>query len=215
MLWGSGPAVRPGKFELYCGPMKSGKTLELLHRVERLNYLPNCSFAFFRPTTDTRDPVVKSRWGVDRSYESIAIDPQHPEQILEHSTYLSLVAIDETQFFGDAIVDVILELMRRNINVIASGLDLDFRGEPFGHMHRLLSIATDVTKLSGVCQVDGCGKEATRTQRLVNSKPAPYDSPIILVGDEEEGYECRCLFHHLVPSHPQSTLFEHLPAVEK
>lgn len=189
--------------------MNSGKTLELLHRVERLNFLPDCSFNFFKPSTDTRDPIIRSRWGNDRTYECTFINPALPESILSLCEGLDLVVIDEAQFFSERIVEVVLNLLRKNINVIAAGLDLDFRGEPFGSMHKLMSIATDIHKLSGICQFQGCGKDATRTQRLVDGLPASYDSPIILVGDKKEGYECRCLAHHDVPGHPQKKLFNY------
>ena len=81
------------------------------------------------------------------------------------------------------------------IRVIIAGLDLDFRGEPFGAMPRLLSIAEDVTKLHAICVC--CGEAASRTQRLVNGEPAHYDDPIILVG-AQEAYEARCRTHHVV-----------------
>ena len=77
-----------------------------------------------------------------------------------------------------------------------AGLDMDFRGEPFGSMPRLMTIAEDVTKLHAICLV--CGEEACRTQRLVNGEPAHYNDPIIMVG-AQESYEARCRKHHLVP----------------
>src|SRR5690606_13113844 len=100
------------------------------------------------------------------------------------------------QFFDEGIIDVIEQLADRDIRVIAAGLDLDFRGEPFGTLPQLLSMAEEVTKLRAICVV--CGESASRTQRLVNGKPAHYDDPIILVG-AEESYEARCRKHHIVP----------------
>lgn len=88
------------------------------------------------------------------------------------------------------------------MNVVVSGLDLDFRGEPFGSMPVLLSLADEVHKLNGVCDYEGCSNPATRTQRLVNGFPASYNAPIILVGDAKEGYQCRCLQHHEVKDAP-------------
>jgi thymidine kinase len=100
------------------------------------------------------------------------------------------------QFFDEHIVEVIQELANRGYCVIAAGLDQDFRGEPFGKMPELLAIAETVTKLQAVCAV--CGSPASRTQRLINGKPACYDDPIILVG-ASESYEPRCRHHHEVP----------------
>ena len=108
----------------------------------------------------------------------------------------TVVAIDEAQFFDDGIVAVAQRLAEDfDIRVIIAGLDMDFRGEPFGAMPRLLSIAEDVTKLQAICVV--CGEPASRTQRLVNGRPAAYDDPIILVG-AQESYEARCRQHHEV-----------------
>jgi thymidine kinase len=88
------------------------------------------------------------------------------------------------------------ELAARGVRVILAGLDMDFRGEPFGPMPTLMSRAEDVTKLHAICVV--CGDEASHTQRLVNGEPARYDDPIILVG-ASESYEPRCRQHHCVP----------------
>jgi thymidine kinase len=106
------------------------------------------------------------------------------------------VAIDEAQFFDDGLIAVVQTLAARGVRVIVAGLDLDFRGEPFGPIPHLLCEAEDVTKLHAICVV--CGEEASRTQRLVNGQPARYDDPIILVG-AAEAYEARCREHHVVP----------------
>ncbi|HAQ06987.1 MAG TPA: thymidine kinase, partial [Bacillus bacterium] len=89
--------------------------------------------------------------------------------------------------------------------VIVAGLDQDFRGEPFGQMPALMAIAENVTKLQAVCAV--CGSPASRTQRLINGKPASYDDPIILVG-ASEAYEPRCRHHHEVPKSPNELTVE-------
>jgi thymidine kinase len=108
----------------------------------------------------------------------------------------TVVAIDEAQFFDAGLVEVVDNLAMRGVRVILAGLDLDFRGEPFGPMPKLLAQAEDVTKLHAICVI--CGEEASRTQRLVNGQPARYDDPIILVG-AAEAYEARCREHHTVP----------------
>ncbi|MER3482209.1 MAG: thymidine kinase, partial [Meiothermus sp.] len=106
-----------------------------------------------------------------------------------------VVAIEETQFFDAGLVPIVLELADKGVRVICAGLDMDFRGEPFGIMPELLARAEYVEKLYAVCTV--CGAPATRTQRFVNGKPARYDDPVILVG-ASEAYEPRCRKDHTV-----------------
>ena len=191
--------VKPGILEVYCGPMKSGKTRELLNRIDKLSYLPGCEFDIFKPSVDTRNSSVKSRFG-SLSYECKFANESCPEELFDSMKKGSrIIAIDEAQFFEKGIEDVVEALMKKDVNVIIAGLDLDFRGEPFGRMSNLLAMAHEVYKLTGVCDYDDCGNSATRTQRLIGGEPAPYNSPQILIGDEEEGYECRCLKHHIVP----------------
>ena len=107
-----------------------------------------------------------------------------------------VVGIDEAQFFDPEIVNVAQELAGRGVRVLMAGLDMDFRGEPFGSMPVLMSEAEDVSKLHAICMV--CGDDASRTQRLVNGKPARYADPVVIVGASEL-YEARCRQHHEVP----------------
>tara|TARA_Y100000310_G_C20575482_1_gene760192 strand:- start:41 stop:664 length:624 start_codon:yes stop_codon:yes gene_type:complete len=196
------PHIKPGVLEIYCGPMKSGKTRELINRVDKLNYIEDCKFNLFKPLIDTRDKTVKSRFG-ELSYECSFVNEKTPYGIINRlGKETKLVAIDEAHFFGEGIEKIIEILLKKDINVILAGLDLDFRGEPFGQMPTLLAMAHEVKKLTAICEYNGCSTVSTRTQRLVDGKPAPYNSPIILVGDSEEGYETRCLKHHQVPGHP-------------
>jgi thymidine kinase len=108
----------------------------------------------------------------------------------------TVVAVDEAQFFDWELSHVCNELAERGLRVILAGLDMDFRGEPFGPMPLLLAEAEEVTKLQAICVV--CGAPASRTQRLINSQPAAYDDPLILVGGSES-YEARCRKCHEVP----------------
>ena len=108
----------------------------------------------------------------------------------------TVVGIDEAQFFDAEVVAVAKELAARGLRVLVAGLDTDFRGEPFGSMPVLMSEAEDVSKLHAICMV--CGDDASRTQRLVNGKPARYDDPVVIVGASEL-YEARCRLHHEVP----------------
>ena len=191
--------INPGVLEVYCGPMKSGKTRELINRLDKLNYLPSCEFDIFKPAIDTRTNKIISRFG-SLSYNCQFVDENHSYEILDKMKNDSkLIAIDEAQFFSKGIEQTIEKLLRNDINVIVSGLDMDFRGESFGRMHNLMSMANKVTKLTGVCDYEDCSNEATRTQRLIDGLPAPYESETILIGDSKEGYECRCLNHHIVP----------------
>jgi thymidine kinase len=150
---------------------------------------------------DTRDQGIKTRFG---NLELDCSRINKAEEILnlvkkEHR----VVGIEEAQFLDKNLISVIQELVKKDFYVICTGLDLDFRGEPFGQMPNLLSIADSVHKLTAVCNYSEtgkiCGSPATRTQRLINDVPASYNSPVILVGDKTEGYYPRCLKHHFVP----------------
>lgn len=186
-----------GWVEVICGSMFSGKSEELIRRVRRATYA-NLSIRVFKPVIDNRydDESVVSHNGTTIMARPIS----HAEEILAFvDDTIDVVGIDEVQFFNEAILDVVDELADRGILVIAAGLDTDFRGEPFGPMPQLMSIAENVTKLNAICPV--CGSPATRTQRLINGKPASYNDPVILVG-AAESYEPRCRHHHEVPGKP-------------
>jgi thymidine kinase len=107
-----------------------------------------------------------------------------------------VVAIDEIQFFDWSVADLSNVLAERGLRVIAAGLDMDFRGEPFGPIPLLLAQAELVDKLQAICMC--CGAPASRTQRLIDGKPAFYDDPVIMVGASEV-YEARCRACHQVP----------------
>jgi thymidine kinase len=107
----------------------------------------------------------------------------------------TMVALDEAQFFDEDVVSLCEELANRGVRVVVAGLDLDFRGEPFGPVPALMARAERVDKLQAICVV--CGGPASRTQRIINNQPAAYDDPVILVG-AEEAYEARCRGCHVV-----------------
>ena len=119
--------------------------------------------------------------------------PFHPDEPPVDTT---VVGIDEAQFLDEEIVPIVRALADRGVRVIIAGLDQDFRGEPFGCMPLLMAFAERVEKLQAICMV--CGEGGTRTQRLVNGKPARYDDPVVIVGAAEM-YEARCRKHHQVP----------------
>ena len=183
-----------GRIEVICGSMFCGKTEELIRRVRRA-IIAGQKVKVFKPSLDHRYGIqnITSHTG-----QTIAALPvASSEDILEQANSdTTAAAIDEAQFFDEGLVQVAQTLADRNIRVIIAGLDLDFRGEPFGSMPHLMCIAEDVTKLHAICMI--CGQSASRTQRLVNGQPASYDEPIILVG-AQESYEARCRRHHIVP----------------
>lgn len=183
-----------GWMELICGSMFSGKSEELIRRVRRAVFAKQ-SIAVFKPAIDNRysEEAVVSHNGSSVIAKSIT----HSSKIFDHINMdTDLIAIDEVQFFDDEIVSVAQHLADSGYRVILAGLDQDFRGEPFGPMPQLMSLAEQVTKLQAVCSV--CGAPASRTQRLIDNRPAGYDDPVILVG-AAESYEPRCRHHHEVP----------------
>ena len=183
-----------GRLEVITGPMFCGKTDELLRRLRRA-IIAKQKIQVFKPGFDIRYSSEKVTSHAGNEYNAYPVENISDVPTLLHDE-VTLVAIDEAQFFGDEIVDVIQALVDTGIRVIVAGLDMDFRGEPFGQMPVLLAQAEIVDKLHAICMV--CGEQATRTQRLVDGSPAYYDDPIIIVGASEM-YEARCRIHHQVP----------------
>jgi len=189
-----------GELRVVCGPMFAGKTLFVIGALDSFKKA-GFSVQAFKASLDvsryqTQNLVAHS--GVE--FPAIAIPPNDPWQIafnLEPET--QIVGIGEAQFFSEELVRVVEWILEKGMLVIVEGLDTDFRGEPFGPMPHLIAIAQEVIKLKGVCRI--CGAPATRTQRLIDGKPAPYDSPLLMVGGNEL-YEPRCLKHHEVPGKP-------------
>ena len=182
-----------GYIEAVVGPMYSGKSEELIRRLKRAK-IAKQEVIVFKPCIDNRysKEDVVSHSGI--SIRAIAIN--HTEEIHKYIIdETQVVGIDEVQFFDEGIVAVALELADKGIRVIAAGLDLDFKAEPFGPVPELLARAEFVDKLQAVCVK--CGAPATRTQRLINKEPARYDDPIILVG-ATESYEARCRKCHRI-----------------
>jgi len=183
-----------GRLEVITGPMFCGKTDELLRRLRRA-IIAKQKIQVFKPGFDIRYSNEKVTSHAGNEYEAYPVEniSEVPTLLLDDVT---VVAIDEAQFFDEEIIPVVQDLVDRGIRVIVAGLDMDFRGVPFGQMPKLLSLAEVVDKLHAICMV--CGEEATRTQRLVDGEPAYFDDPIIIVGASEM-YEARCRIHHQVP----------------
>ena len=188
--------LRDGWIEVICGSMFAGKTEELCRRIRRIQYAKK-SYVVFKPVIDNRysDKEVVSHNNTRVKSVNVS-NSKDIREYLEGKALPYAVAIDEVQFFDKDVVSLCEELANRGVRVICAGLDKDFRGEPFGVMPELLARAEYVTKLNAICQV--CGNIATRTQRIIDGKPAYYEDPVIMVG-AKESYEARCRHCHEVP----------------
>lgn len=184
-----------GSIEVVCGPMFSGKTSELIRRVERAQ-IAKQRVQIFKPAIDVRYDKEEVVAHTSRSLKAEPVDKATDILIrLKDST--RVVAIDEVQFFDEAITKVVVKLAARGYRVICAGLDLDFRAQPFGPMPTLLAVADEVMKIHAICTV--CGAPATRTQRLSKSKEQ------FLLG-ETDAYEARCRGHYQYDEEEEQTL---------
>jgi thymidine kinase len=175
-----------GWVEVICGSMFSGKTEELIRRIKRAQ-IAKQKVQIFKPKLDTRyskDHVI--------SHSSMKLDSrtiENPEEILQSlEDNTRIVGIDEAQFLSLSIVELSQRLANRGLRVIIAGLDLDYRGVPFGPIPLLMATAEFVTKMSAICTV--CGNPASRTQRL-RGKTDQESRDLVLVGAEDL-YEARC-----------------------
>jgi thymidine kinase len=185
----------PGWVEVISGVMFAGKSEELIRRVRRA-IIARRRVQVFKSHLDSRYTGLYSV----SSHDGTELDASPVDSAAEIFRLVrpesQLVAIDEAQFLDPDIVPVAATLAQRGVRVILAGTDTDFRGEPFGAMGDLMAIAELVDKLQAICVV--CGDPACRNQRLLNGKPARYDSPTIMVGGRES-YEARCRHCHQVP----------------
>jgi thymidine kinase len=183
-----------GWIEVVCGSMFSGKTEELIRRVRRA-CIARQKVQVFKHSLDARyaERELASHNGVQWRAVPVESTAQLRAQVEPDTTVL---AIDEGQFFDEDVVDLCRELAERDVRVVVAGLDMDFRGEPFGPMPHLMAEAERVDKVQAICVV--CGGPASHTQRLIDGRPAAYDDPVILVGADEV-YEARCRGCHEVP----------------
>lgn len=188
---------REGWIEVICGCMFAGKTEELIRRINVLSYARK-NILVFKPKIDDRYSTTEIASHAGSKVPCIVIS--EAKEILNHVNYdTDVVAIDEVQFFDEDVVDICEYLADSGLRVIVAGLDKDFRGEPFGVLPDLLTRAEFVTKLTAVCAK--CGAPATRTQRIINGKPASFNDPIVLVG-AKEAYEPRCRHCHEIVEKP-------------
>ncbi|HBO2457106.1 TPA: thymidine kinase [Pseudomonas aeruginosa] len=182
-----------GWIETITGSMFSGKSEELIRRLRRGIYAKQ-KVIVFKPAIDDRyhKEKVVSHDGNEIEAINISMSREILNQDLDN---VDVIGIDEVQFFDGEIVNIVEQLAKNGHRVVVAGLDMDFRGEPFEPMPKLLAVSEQVTKLQAVCAV--CGSPSSRTQRLINGEPAKIDDPIILVG-ANESYEPRCRAHHIV-----------------
>jgi thymidine kinase len=181
------------------GCMSSGKTDELLRLLRRAEFARRRTL-LVRPDIDDRTPAEYAESRSKARYPSVVVPKNEPAAImtLARERDADMVGIEEAEFFDDRIVDTVRTLRDSGRHVIASGLNMDFAGRPFGPMPTLLAIADEVTMLTAICVV--CGETATRTQRLAGGRPAAIDDPVVVVGGFDpsavETYEARCIRHH-------------------
>ncbi len=183
-----------GSVEVITGSMFSGKTDELIRRLRRAR-IARQVIQVFKPSIDTRFQQEKVTSHAGTEFEATPVrSAADILQLLQVDS--TVVAIDEAQFFDAGLRQVVQDLTGRGVRVLVAGLDTDFRGEPFGPMPELMALAEQVDKLHAICMV--CGDEASRTQRLIDGRPARYNDPVVVVGASEM-YEARCRMHHDVP----------------
>ena len=176
----SGERHRPGRIEVVCGSMFSGKTEELIRRIKRAVFAKQ-RVEIFKPSIDTR---YSEEAVVSHDQNTILSTPVDTSaSILLLASDIDVVGIDEAQFLDDGLVAVCNELANRGVRVIVAGLDMDFKGVPFGPMPALCAIADEVTKVHAICVK--CGSLAYLSHRLVN------DDKRVLLGEKAQ-YEPLC-----------------------
>ena len=204
--------ITPGTLHVITGGMKGHKTPALLYIFGNLQHTSKTT-QLFKPECDYRKELHE-RYGHPRNYivsrtgmalPAIEVDNKNPEDLLSKiNLKTDVIGIGEVTLFekGDTLVEIILRLLELGKGVVVDGLDRNFRGEPFHPMPTLLSYATTVQKFYGRCDVKDCNQKGEYPQRIIDGKPADYNSPLIVVGE----YEIRCLKHHEVPGKPESNI---------
>ena len=196
-------SAHQGSLEVVCGPMFSGKSEELIRLLRRAHIAKQKVLVFKHRFDDRYHSTALA------SHDGNTVDAIPVANVCEMQAFLdnnpaTVIGIDEVQFFSKNIVSLICEQVNAGKRVIVAGLDLDFRGVPFGCMPLLLAIADKVTKLQAICTL--CGGDAHFTQRLINGVPANYSDPVIVVGTHES-YQARCRACHVIDKIP--TFNEH------
>jgi thymidine kinase len=180
-----------GKLEVVCGSMFSGKTEELMYRLRRAEYARQ-KVVTIKHTIDNRKSfscIVSHDGDKREAYAAGNCDESLQRLSALVDSSVDVVGIDEIQFFPETAIPLLLKWVDDGVRVIVGGLDMDFRGEPFGIVPKLMAIADSVQKLRAICLA--CGEEANFSQRLINGQPANYDDVTVMVGGQE-CYEPRC-----------------------
>lgn len=191
---------RKGRIEIITGCMFSGKTQELIERAKRAK-IAGHNVVGFKPDIDNRyeENAISSHDGVYIDAVTVDSGSNCSDEIIDYikknKDDTDVVVIDELNLFDASVIDCVNYMASQEIRVIMSGLDQDFRGEPFDPVPDLMAISDNVEKRKAVCEC--CGSPATKTQRLIDGDPAPYNSPTIEVGSDEK-YEPRCRSCHIV-----------------
>lgn len=204
---------RKGELTAIFGPMFSGKTGELIDRIESLRAVLKSS-VMIKPDIDTRYDPIQIVTHSDKKIEAFPVDVKTTDKILDivlkvekERGKVDVVGIDEAQFFQPSkIIRVVERLIEDGKAVLVAGLPTDFRDEPFGAMPVLIAKADHAIAKTAYCKYEitpgvYCSRPATKTQRIVNGKPASYFEPVVVIGAAEM-YEARCRYHHEVPDRP-------------
>jgi thymidine kinase len=192
-----------GTLTVICGPMFSGKSRELI-RLMHIAEIAGQDTVMFKPRIDTRysHTDVSSHDGIRKGAMAVNTAREVLSFVLRSNPPPAVIGVDEGQFFDRGLPEVCLWLVDQGRRVVVAGLDRNFRGEPFGSMPELLACADEVLKLRAVCmRCKDPRVTAVLPQRLIDGRPAPYDSPEVMVGGAEF-YEARCLDCHEVPGKP-------------
>lgn len=179
-----------GRLEVICGPMFSGKSEELIRRMRRAKIAQQTVVAFKNRLDTQHDHAVE--YVISHNGTKISAQPTETVQeilCIAEQENAQVICIDNVHFFSQKIIQTICALVAKGNQVIVAGLDLDFRGVPFGPIPTLLALANQITKLHAICSQ--CGNEASFTQRFINGKSAQYDDPILMIGAQET-YQARC-----------------------
>lgn len=196
------------------GPMYASKTLFLLHDIHAAEAVGE-RVAVFKPSVDVRYQEMEIRSRAGGCHRAIAVNSSKELVDLVEAMKLrpDLVAIDEAQFFDRVIANAVLYLAETGYRIVYSALNTNFRGEPFGPVRDLMPISSELRMVTARCTCPvgngserKCGADAQFTQRLINGKPAPYNSPEIIIdipGETEVRYEARCADHWKVPGMPK------------
>lgn len=189
---------KQGTLEVICGPMFSGKSEELIRQLRRAK-IAKLNVLTCKHSLDDRHMIECVVTHDGNKLEAEAVE--NVDEILKLGAMdgIDVVGIDETQWFDNQLISVVCRLIDAGKRVIVAGLDLDFRGVPFGCIPTLLAVADSITKLQAICSV--CGKDAHFTQRIVDGKPAKYNDPVVFVG-AQESYQARCRDCHAIDKRP-------------